>query len=135
MKSGDGGQSFVIYSDSCSGVPGAPHEETFALVNHVIRALDEPPQFICFPGDEIIGLTTDARELRRQWDYFFGQELSWLDRDAIPIYHSTGSHTVYDDMSEGVFREVMAQLPRNGTARSAWLVAFCAARRPATGLR
>ena len=53
-------------------------------------------------------------QLRRQWRYFFERELSWLDREVVPLYHSTGNHTVYDRMSESVFRETMAHLPQNG---------------------
>jgi hypothetical protein len=40
--------------------------------------------------------------------------MAWLDRDAIPLYHTTGNHTTYDTASERVFREVLAHLPRNG---------------------
>ncbi len=105
---------FVMYGDSCSGVPGALHETTFQQVNAVIQRLNEPPQFICFPGDEIMGLTTDPDVLRRQWAHFFEHEMAWLDRRAIPLYHTTGNHTAYSPMSEGIFREVMAHLPPNG---------------------
>lgn len=108
------GHQFAMMSDSCSGVPRAPHEATFRQVNHVIQKLDEPPQFICFPGDEIMGLTTDPDVLRRQWAHFFEHEMAWLDRAAIPLYHTTGNHTAYDVMSEDIFRQAMAHLPSNG---------------------
>ncbi len=121
-----GGQQFVIYGDSCSGRAGALHEETFAQVNAVIRALQDPPQFICFTGDEIMGLTTDAHELRKQWQHFFDSEMAWLDRAAIPLYHCTGNHTVYGPMSEQIFREVMAHLPENGPADQQGLSYFVA---------
>ena len=111
-----GGQQFVIYGDSCSGLPGALHEQTFRQVNAVIRALARAPQFICFPGDEIMGLTSDAAALRRQWQHFSRREMAWLDRGKIPLYHTTGNHTVYDAASEDIFREAMAHLPRNGPA-------------------
>ncbi|MDE2856254.1 MAG: metallophosphoesterase [Chloroflexota bacterium] len=114
IKAGDGGHHFVIYSDSCSGLPGTVHEENFRRINALIAALDQAPQFICFPGDEIMGLTKDREKLRRQWAYFFERELSWLDRAAVPVYHSSGNHTVYDRMSEAVFRETMAHHPENG---------------------
>ncbi len=114
IEAGESGHHFVIYSDSCSGVPGALHEENFRQVNQVIAALERAPQFICFPGDEIMGLTNNRDRLRRQWSYFFETELSWLDRDAVPVYHSSGNHTVYNRMSEAVFRETMAHLPQNG---------------------
>ena len=108
------GQQFVIYADACSGIPGAPHETTFAAVNAVVARLYPRPEFICFPGDEIQGLTADMTALRAQWRHWFDRELAWLDRDAIPLYHTTGNHTTYDAASEAVFREVLADLPRNG---------------------
>ncbi|MDE2951119.1 MAG: metallophosphoesterase [Chloroflexota bacterium] len=114
IKAGDGGHHFVIYSDSCSGLPGTVHEENFRRMNALIAALDQAPQFICFPGDEIMGLTTDRERLRRQWAYFFERELSWLDRAAVPVYHGSGNHTVYDRTSETIFRETMAHHPENG---------------------
>ncbi|MCY4009136.1 MAG: metallophosphoesterase [Anaerolineaceae bacterium] len=114
LQAAPNGQQFVMYGDSCSGVPGALHEGTFRQVNAVIRALEHAPQFICFTGDEIMGLTSDAEVLRRQWDHFFQREMNWLDRNVIPLYHTTGNHTVYDSASEDIFREVMAHLPQNG---------------------
>lgn len=114
IKAGGGGHHFVIYSDSCSGLPGTPHEENFRQINELIAALDQAPQFICFPGDEIMGLTEDRERLRRQWTYFFEREMAWLDRAAVPVYHTSGNHTVYDRMSESLFREAMAHQPQNG---------------------
>jgi hypothetical protein len=111
---GDGHQ-FVFYGDACSGVPGALHEQTFAAVNAAVRRLVPKPQFIIFPGDEISGLTPDANQLRAQWRHWLDQEMGWLDKRSIPIWHSTGNHTTYDEMSEAVFREVL-DLPRNGPA-------------------
>jgi hypothetical protein len=68
---------------------------------------------ISFPGDEIIGLTADADALRTQWRHWLDHEMGWLDRQAIPLWHTTRNHTTYDTMSEDVFREVL-DLPRNG---------------------
>lgn len=107
------GHQFVLYGDACSGVPGALHERTFAAVNAVLRRLAPQPEFILFPGDEIIGLTADAEALRAQWRHWLDQEMGWLDRRTIPIWHTTGNHTAYDEMSEAVFRDVL-DLPRNG---------------------
>ena len=107
------GHQFVIYADACSGVPGALHERTFASVNDVVRRLHPQPEFILFPGDEIIGLTADADALRAQWRYWLDIEMGWLDRRAVPLWHTTGNHTTYDAMSEAVFRETL-KLPRNG---------------------
>jgi hypothetical protein len=112
LPRGDGHQ-FVLYGDACSGVVGALHETTFAAVNAVVRKLAPRPQFIIFPGDEIAGLTLDADQLRSQWRHWLDLEMSWLDTRSVPIWHSTGNHTTYDEMSEAVFREVL-DLPRNG---------------------
>ena len=107
------GHQFVIYGDSCSGVPGALHERTLASVNAVVRRLDPQPEFILFPGDEIVGLTNDANALRAQWQHWLGAEMGWLDRSRVPLWHTTGNHTTYNAMSEAVFRE-MLKLPENG---------------------
>ncbi len=108
------GHRFVIYGDACAGEPGGRHEATFARVNAVVRRFAPEPEFIVFPGDEIIGLTRDEAVLRAQWRHWFDVEMAWLDRDRIPLFHTTANHTTYDPMSERVFAEVMAHLPRNG---------------------
>ncbi|MEQ9334657.1 hypothetical protein [Thalassobaculum sp.] len=108
------GHRFVLYGDACSGLPGALHEGTFAAVNAVVRRLDPQPEFIVFPGDEITGLTRDEAALRDQWRHWFEVEMAWLDRSRIPLFHTTANHTTYDPISERVFAEVMAHLPRNG---------------------
>jgi hypothetical protein len=103
----------VLYGDSCSGIPGALHERTFAEVNAVVARLSPAPEFIIFPGDEIAGLVVDPDELRAQWRHWLDTEMRWLDRTKVPLWHCTGNHTAYDAMSEAVFREVL-DLPRNG---------------------
>jgi len=108
------GRQFVFYGDSCSGVPGAPHEANLARVNAVVRRLDPAPEFIVFPGDEIIGLVADEAALRAQWRHWFDVEMAWLDRTKTPLYNATANHTTYDAMSERVFADVMTHLPRNG---------------------
>ncbi len=108
------GHQFVLYGDSCSGVPGAPHQKTFAAVNAVVSRLSPSPEFIIFPGDEIVGLTADEDELRAQWRHWLDVEMAWLDRQAVPLYHTTANHTTYDAMSERVFAEMLPHLPRNG---------------------
>ncbi len=117
------GHQFLLYGDSCSGVPGALHETTFAAVNAVVQRLRPQPEFILFPGDEIIGLTPDADALRAQWRYWLDTEMAWLDRAATPIWHTTGNHTTYDLMSEAVFGSVL-NLPNNGPPGQAGLSYF-----------
>ena len=108
------GHQFVLYGDACSGVAGALHERTFASVNAALRRLAPPPEFILFLGDEIAGYAADAETLRQQWRHWLDREMDWLDRRAIPLWHTTSNHATYDAMSEAVFREVHARLPRNG---------------------
>ena len=108
------GHRFVLYGDACAGVPGGRHEETFARVNSVVGRFAPAPEFVVFPGDEIIGLTRDEAVLRAQWRHWFEVEMAWLDRSRIPLFHTTANHTTYDPMSERVFADVMAHLPRNG---------------------
>ncbi|MDB5378700.1 MAG: hypothetical protein JWR00_3146 [Rubritepida sp.] len=106
------GHRFVLYADACSGVPLAPHAADFARVNTVLARLSPPPEFILFPGDEVIGLTASAEELRAQWRHFLEVEMAWAR--GIPVFHTTGNHTAYDAMSEAVFRAALPHLPRNG---------------------
>jgi hypothetical protein len=108
------GHQFVCYADSCSGLPGARHEATFAAVNAVVRRLQPAPEFVCFPGDAILGLTSDDAALRAQWRYWFEAEMGWLDRRHIPLYLTPGNHDVYDAASAAIWREVMEDLPRHG---------------------
>ena len=105
---------FVVYGDCCSGIPGALHEETAASVNRVVAAISPPPEFVCFLGDEVMGLTTDEEMLRGQWRYWLDQEMAWLDRAVTPLYNVPANHTTYDVMSERVYAEVMTHLPANG---------------------
>lgn len=107
------GHHFVLYGDSCSGIPGHQHQGTFAAVNAAVRQVVPPPEFILFPGDEVAGLTADPDALRAQWRHWLDREMGWLDRTTIPLWHTTGNHTTYDTMSEDVFRDVLG-MPRNG---------------------
>ena len=108
------GHQFVFYGDACSGVPAAPHEASFAATNAVLRRLSPGPEFIVFASDEIVGLTADEAALRAQWRHWLDVEMAWLDRDATPLYHATSNHATWDAMSERVFAETLAHLPRNG---------------------
>jgi hypothetical protein len=120
---GSRGHQFVVYGDSCSGVPGAIHEATTATVNDVVARLRPAPEFVCFLGDEIIGLTTDEEALRAQWEHWFDHEMAWLDNE-IPMYHVPANHTTYDKMSEAVYTEVMSHLPANGPMSQKYLSYF-----------
>ena len=108
------GHQFVVYGDSCSGIAGTAHEQTFASVNAIVRRLDPPPEFIAFLGDEVAGLTADRSELEAQWRHWLDKEMAWLDREAIPLWNTTSNHTTYDEMSEAAFRSMLGHLPRNG---------------------
>jgi len=106
------GHQFVLYGDSCSGVPGGRHEQAFARVNAVVRRLAPGPQFLVFAGDEVAGLTPEPRALRAQWRHWLDVEMGWRDR-RVPLWHATGNHTTYDAMSADTFR-ALTRLPRNG---------------------
>ena len=108
------GHQFVVYGDCCSGIPGAPHEKTFAAVNAVVQRLEPPPQFVLFTGDEIAGLTPDADALRAQWRHWLDREMGWLDHRTTPLWQTTSNHATWDRASEAVFREMLGHLPRNG---------------------
>lgn len=105
--------NFVFYGDSCSGIPGQPHEAKFCGVNAVLRRFLPPPEFIVFLGGEIAGLTVDANELQAQWRYWLESEMGWLHRRTIPLWSTTGNHTAYDRMSETLFRDVLG-MPQHG---------------------
>lgn len=108
------GYQFVIYGDSCSGIPGKLHESNLTEMNNVLKHLDLKPEFIIFPGDEIIGLTNDEKLLRKQWKYWLDTEMAWVMENNIPMYNSTGNHTTYNKMSESVFRDIFFTHPSNG---------------------
>ena len=107
---------FVLVGDSCSGIPGGPHEATFAAISRHIAAIDPEPDFICFLGDHIQGLTSDEASLRAQWRYWCEHEFGWTKSRSFPVYHLTSNHNTYDAVSERVFCEVFPDLPRNGPA-------------------
>jgi hypothetical protein len=118
------GRQFVLYGDCCSGVAGSPNEKSHAAVNRLVRRIRPRPEFIAFPGDAVMGYTTDYQALRAQWDYWAGTEMSWLKGVGIPLYQSTSNHNTYDDGSEDVFRAVHPHLPRNGPGDQKGLAYF-----------
>ncbi len=108
------GHQFALYGDSCSGVPGHLHEANLAKVNDVVLRLTPEPEFVVYPGDEVIGLTGCEDELRAQWAHWWNKEMVALVERDVPIFNCTGNHTVYDRMSERVFGEVCSHLPISG---------------------
>ena len=112
-------------------LPAHLHEKTFAAVNAVVQRLDPPPEFIAFLGDEVAGLTADRAELEAQWRHWLHHEMAWLDREAIPLWHTTSNHTTYDEMSEAVFRDSAWPSAAQRPAGAGGPVLLCAARRPA----
>ena len=75
LPRGEPGCHFVAYGDCCIGPPepGRGHEEHLTAVHQVIHRLDPRPQFACFLGDLIWGLTRehgpnhDGQSLRQEW--------------------------------------------------------------------
>lgn len=108
------GHQFVLYGDSCSGIPGHLHAANLARINSVVARFHPRPEFIVFPGDEVIGLTADQAALRAQWAHWWATEMSGPLSLSVPIYNCPGNHTVYDSMSERTYREACAHLPQNG---------------------
>src|ERR1051325_9934846 len=58
------GHQFVVYADSCSGVPESARGKNLAAVNSMLRRIEPQPDFICFPGDHINGGLKDYGALR-----------------------------------------------------------------------
>jgi hypothetical protein len=114
LPRGGPGHQFVVMGDSCAGVEGARNGENLRRVDQVLARLDPAPEFVCFAGDNVMGSIKDYAALRRQWDRFFAAEFVTPGRKKIPLYTTTSNHNTYDAGSEQVFREVFADLPRNG---------------------
>ena len=118
MRAGRGGHEFVIYGDSCSGSAGrAPRVELQADQRRHPGA-GRATRIHLFSRRRDHGLDSQSGRFARAMELFF-RAVKWLGLTAslIPLYHTTGNHTVYDKMSESVFREVMAHLPSNGPPR------------------
>ena len=117
------GRHFLLYGDSCSGVPGGPHERPLPPSMPSFVACNRNPSSSYFFGDEIIGLTSDAESLREQWRHWLETEMAWVDHETTPLWHTTSNHTTYDATSEGVFRDVVKS-PHNGPPGQAGLSYF-----------
>jgi len=109
-----GGHQFVFYGDCCSGIPGAPFEQNFSLVNRALRRLCPSPDFIVFLGDHIMGAYAEDPPLAEQWRYWLNNEMNWLDAARTPLYHCTSNHDTLDALSERVWREMLPDIPQNG---------------------
>lgn len=107
---------FVVYGDCCSGIPGAPHEETFSRVNAAMGRLSPAPEFVVFLGDHIKGYVDRRDELVAQWRHFFAEEIEPVRRITGEVYHVTGNHDTYDSGSVAVWLETLSALPKNGPA-------------------
>lgn len=118
------GHQFTVYGDSCSGIAGHLHEANLARINAVVARLSPSPEFILYPGDEIIGLTGSEADLRAQWRHWWDVEMALPRERAIPIYNCTGNHTTYNALSESVYRDALAHLPQNGPASQRGLSYF-----------
>lgn len=113
---GSGGRHFVVYGDCCSGIPGSAHARNFHAINAALRRLAPRPDFVCFLGDHIVGLTADVAELRRQWHHVLDVELKELRAEIPDFYHLTSNHNTFSAESVDVWRECFPSLPQNGPA-------------------
>lgn len=110
------GISFVWYGDCCSGLPGEANEANFTEVNAIFQRLDVMPDVTFFVGDSILGGDIPEDEFRAQWRYWLDHEMAWFSSLGIriPLYHVTSNHNTTSDAGEAIFREIHANIPRNG---------------------
>jgi len=107
------GHQFVVLADVNSGIPGEIAAEHFSALSEVLQQLSPSPEFILWCGDHVAGYTSDD-QLRTQWQYLLQHEMAWSQHKPYPIYHVPGNHDTYDESSEGVFREMLPEVPQNG---------------------
>ena len=116
------GCHFVAYGDCCIGPPepGRGHEEHLAAVHRVMHQLDPRPEFVCFLGDLIWGLTRehgpnhDGESLRQEWAVKLPREMKPLTDLDVPVFRIPGNHDTMTPVSETVWREVFDEIPQNG---------------------
>ncbi|HAB14535.1 MAG TPA: hypothetical protein DCE47_22860 [Planctomycetaceae bacterium] len=116
------GCHFVAYGDCCIGPPepGRGHEEHLAAVHRVMHQLDPRPQFVCFLGDLIWGLTRehgpnhDGDSLRQEWAVKLPREMKPLTDLDVPVFRIPGNHDTMTPVSEAVWKEVFDEIPQNG---------------------
>jgi hypothetical protein len=81
--------------------------------------LEPGPDFVCFLGDMIWGITADNAPpdpavLRGEWDRALSGPMAPLSDLRVPVYRIAGNHDTFEPISEGVWREVFPDLPTNG---------------------
>ena len=116
------GYHFVAYGDCCIGPPepGLGHEEHLAAVHRVMHRLDPRPQFVCFLGDLIWGLTQehgpnhDGESVRHEWRVKLPREMKPLADLGVPVFRIPGNHDTMTPVSEAVWREIFPEIPQNG---------------------
>ncbi len=124
MPRAGAGVQFVAYGDCCIGPPepGRDHEQHLAAVHAVLHRLRPRPDFVCFLGDMIWGLTRehgpnfDADALGAEWQRALAGPMRPLADLGAPVYRIAGNHDTFNAVSEQVWRRVFADLPQNGPA-------------------
>ena len=124
MPRAETGIQFVAYGDCCIDPPepGRDHEQHLAAVHAVLQRLQPRPDFVCFLGDMIWGLTRehgpnfDAEALDAEWQRILAGPMRPLTDLGAPIYRIAGNHDTFNSVSEQVWRRVFADLPQNGPA-------------------
>ena len=122
MPRAETGVQFVAYGDCCIGPPepGRNHEQHLAAVHTVLHRLQPRPDFVCFLGDMIWGLTRehgpnfDAEALDAEWQRVLAGPMRPLTDLGAPVYRIAGNHDTFNAVSEQVWRRVFADLPQNG---------------------
>ena len=110
MPRSAGGFQFVAYGDCCISPPepGREHEQHLEAVHAVMHRLRPRPNFVCFLGDMIWGLTRehgpnfDADALRAEWERVLGGAMQPLGDLGVPVYRIAGNHDTFNATSEQV---------------------------------
>ena len=96
----------VVLGDSCSGVPGGPHEARFRQLSDVALRHAGWADACIYLGDHVDGYC-DPDTLRAQWRHFLEREFAPLAGGFAPILHVPSNHTVYDAASAAIYRALM----------------------------
>ncbi|MFC3227832.1 metallophosphoesterase family protein [Marinibaculum pumilum] len=98
----------VVLGDSCSGVPGGPHEARLRQLSDVALGHAGWADGCIYLGDHVDGYC-DPDTLRAQWRHFLEHELAPLAGGFAPILHVPSNHTVYDQASAAIYRQLMLE--------------------------